>query len=72
MGIKRRRHVKKKKPLKKVTDIRHPAEKIYLEPIKAAHQVQASKNIRKRKRDHNQSANKLIMDEDNDVFDIDF
>jgi len=74
-GIQRRKRkppVKKRK-LKKVTDIRHPAEKIYLEPILAPHQIQQSRSFRKKKKkDQSQSATKLIMDEDNDVFDIDF
>jgi hypothetical protein len=39
----------------------------------APHQIQQNKNFRKKKkRDSSQSATKLIMDEDNDVFDIDF
>jgi len=63
--------MKKKKP-KKITDIRHPAEKIYLEPILAPHQVHSKSFRKKKKKDQSLSGIKLIMDEDNDVFDIDF
>ena len=59
-----------KKVKRKVGDIRHPAEEIYLQRIEAPHEHAVKKaSIRKKKR---KNANPGVMDEDNDIFDMDF
>ena len=55
---------------KKVGDIRHPAEEIYLQRIEAPHEHAVKKaSIRKKKK---KMLKEEPMDEDNDIFDMNF
>lgn len=65
-----KRKKKSKKTKKKLVDIRHPAEEIYLQRIEAPHEHAVRKaSIRKKKK---KVQNPGVMDEDNDIFDMDF
>jgi hypothetical protein len=60
----------KKKKQHRFVDERHPAEEIYLQRIEAPHEYAMRKaNMRKKKR---KQLPPLTMDENNDVFDMDF
>lgn len=66
----RRKKAKVKKVRRKADDIRHPAEEIYLQRIEAPHEhAQKKASIRKKKK---KAVNPGVMDEDNDIFDMDF
>jgi hypothetical protein len=68
-GKRRRRKKLKKKPL---DDIRLPSEHIYLQRLEAPHELK-KKNIRKKKKKVSSSMQQLEpMDEDNEVYDLDF
>ena len=55
---------------KKVGDIRHPAEEIYLQRMEAPHEHAVKKaSIRKKKK---KMLKEEAMDEDNDIFDMNF
>jgi hypothetical protein len=68
------RRKKKRKPKKKlVDDIRLPSEQIYLQRLEAPHELQKKKNLRKKKKRTTSSMQQLQkMDEENEVYDLDF
>ena len=68
---------KKRRLRKKLNDIRLDAEPIYLQRLNAPHQAKKEdknqKNLRKKKKKNTSSMQQLQkMDEDNDVYDLDF
>ena len=66
----RKKRPRLKKMKRKLGDIRLAAEQIYLQRIEAPHEHALRKaSIRKKKK---KVVNQGIMDEDNDIFDMDF
>ena len=64
---------KKRRKRKKLDDIRLPSEQIYLQRLQAPHEQNKQKNVRKKKKKNTSSMHQLQkMDEENEVYDLDF